>query len=114
MLRYFAPPAAAAAVLLMFAGAAQAKPCRDAAGKFTACPTAPVSAANGRCRAANGQFTACPAPAARAATGAAVNTAAVASAGATARCRDGSMSFSQHRAGTCAGHGGVGAWLQAR
>ncbi|HZR91001.1 MAG TPA: DUF3761 domain-containing protein [Gaiellaceae bacterium] len=31
--------------------------------------------------------------------------------GATARCRDGSYSFSQHRSGTCSHHGGVAAWL---
>ena len=32
-------------------------------------------------------------------------------AGATARCRDGTYSFSQHRQGTCSGHGGVAQWL---
>ena len=32
-------------------------------------------------------------------------------AGATARCRDGTYSFSQHRSGTCSDHGGVAAWL---
>jgi len=31
--------------------------------------------------------------------------------GATAQCRDASYSFSQHRRGTCSGHGGVLAWL---
>ncbi|MGV2292053.1 DUF3761 domain-containing protein [Trinickia sp. YCB016] len=31
--------------------------------------------------------------------------------GATARCRDGTYSFSRHRRGTCSGHGGVAAWL---
>jgi hypothetical protein len=31
--------------------------------------------------------------------------------GATARCRDGGYSFSQHRSGTCSGHGGVAEWL---
>jgi hypothetical protein len=31
--------------------------------------------------------------------------------GATARCRDGTYSFSRHRSGTCSRHGGVGAWL---
>src|SRR5215472_15569859 len=31
--------------------------------------------------------------------------------GATARCRDGSYSFSQHRRGTCSHHGGVAKWL---
>jgi hypothetical protein len=32
-------------------------------------------------------------------------------AGATAQCRDGSYSFSQHRSGTCSHHGGVATWL---
>lgn len=32
-------------------------------------------------------------------------------AGATARCRDGSYSFSQSRRGTCSHHGGVAEWL---
>lgn len=31
--------------------------------------------------------------------------------GATAMCRDGSYSFSQHRSGTCSRHGGVSTWL---
>jgi hypothetical protein len=31
--------------------------------------------------------------------------------GATARCRDGTYSFSQHRRGTCSWHGGVAEWL---
>ncbi len=30
---------------------------------------------------------------------------------ATAQCRDGSYSYSQHRQGTCSGHGGVAQWL---
>jgi hypothetical protein len=32
-------------------------------------------------------------------------------AGATAQCRDGSYSFSQHHQGTCSHHGGVSRWL---
>lgn len=32
-------------------------------------------------------------------------------AGATALCKDGSYSYSQHRSGTCSGHGGVRTWL---
>jgi hypothetical protein len=32
-------------------------------------------------------------------------------AGATAACRDGSYSFSQHHQGTCSHHGGVSRWL---
>lgn len=30
--------------------------------------------------------------------------------GASARCRDGSYSYSQNRRGTCSGHGGVSVW----
>lgn len=33
-------------------------------------------------------------------------------AGATAQCRDGSYSSSQHRSGTCSHHGGVEKWLE--
>ncbi|SFW66860.1 DUF3761 domain-containing protein [Amycolatopsis australiensis] len=32
-------------------------------------------------------------------------------AGATAQCKDGTYSYSQHRSGTCSGHGGVRTWL---
>lgn len=32
-------------------------------------------------------------------------------AGATARCADGTYSFSEHRSGTCSHHGGVAEWL---
>ncbi|HEV7449470.1 MAG TPA: DUF3761 domain-containing protein [Candidatus Paceibacterota bacterium] len=32
-------------------------------------------------------------------------------AGASAQCRDGTYSFSQHRSGTCSHHGGVAEWL---
>lgn len=32
--------------------------------------------------------------------------------GATARCRDGTYSFSKSRRGTCSGHGGVAKWLK--
>lgn len=31
--------------------------------------------------------------------------------GASAKCRDGTYSFSQHRRGTCSHHGGVGIWF---
>ena len=31
--------------------------------------------------------------------------------GASAQCRDGSYSFSQHRSGTCSHHGGVAYWI---
>ena len=32
-------------------------------------------------------------------------------AGATAKCGDGTYSFSEHRSGTCSHHGGVSSWL---
>jgi len=32
-------------------------------------------------------------------------------AGATAKCRGGTYSFSQHHSGTCSHHGGVSGWL---
>lgn len=32
--------------------------------------------------------------------------------GSTARCRDSSYSYSQHRRGTCSHHGGVSSWLK--
>ena len=35
-------------------------------------------------------------------------------AGATAECKDGTYSFSQHRSGTCSGHHGVSEWLSGR
>jgi len=38
--------------------------------------------------------------------------AAVAPAGASARCKDGTYSSSQHRSGTCSRHGGVQDWLK--
>jgi Protein of unknown function (DUF3761) len=31
--------------------------------------------------------------------------------GATARCRDGSYSYSEHASGTCSHHGGVSRWI---
>jgi hypothetical protein len=37
--------------------------------------------------------------------------AASAPAGATAKCRDGSYSFSRHASGTCSHHGGVAVWI---
>ncbi|MGO4614781.1 DUF3761 domain-containing protein [Nocardia sp. 2YAB30] len=39
--------------------------------------------------------------------------ASVAPDGATAQCKDGTYSFSRHRAGTCSHHGGLARWLVA-
>src|SRR5712691_10637126 len=33
--------------------------------------------------------------------------------GATAQCRDGTYSYSQHHSGTCSHHGGVAVWLDS-
>jgi len=120
------------------ATAAHAKTCRDAAGKFTACPAVAAAPAKGACRDAAGHFAKCPAPSARAQAAPALRngglldmvrgrTAAPAAPAATAagrpasatvpagvasaRCKDGSLSYSKHRSGTCAGHKGVAAWL---
>jgi hypothetical protein len=38
--------------------------------------------------------------------------AASAPSGASAKCKDGTYSFSQHRSGTCSGHSGVAQWLK--
>ena len=32
----------------------------------------------------------------------------------TARCKDGTMSYSAHHSGTCSGHGGVAEWLDKK
>ena len=40
-----------------------------------------------------------------------VSTASSVPTGATAKCADGTYSFSQHRSGTCSHHGGVAEWL---
>ncbi len=53
---------AAAILLSAIAGGASAAPCRDATGKFTACPTA-TSAKKGPCRDAAGKFIKCTADA---------------------------------------------------
>ncbi|MEU4667118.1 DUF3761 domain-containing protein [Amycolatopsis sp. NPDC023774] len=44
-------------------------------------------------------------------SGACVHRPSSSSAGATAKCKDGSYSYSQHRSGTCSGHGGVLTWI---
>lgn len=53
---------------------------------------------------------AAPAPAPRAAPVAGQNTNPGGPNGATAKCRDNSLSFSAHRSGTCSRHGGVAQW----
>jgi hypothetical protein len=59
----------AAAALLASASGANAASCRDAAGKFIACPAkATTTAHKGPCRDSTGKFTACPAKSSASAT----------------------------------------------
>jgi len=53
---------AVAILLSSMASGVQAAPCRDASGKFTACPAA-AAAKKGPCRDANGKFIKCTADA---------------------------------------------------
>jgi len=46
---------------LLFGGTAFAAPCKDAKGKFTACPK-PAAAATNKCKDAKGRFAKCSAP----------------------------------------------------
>lgn len=52
------------AALLLGAGQAGASQCRNAAGKFIACPAAPAASGQ-RCRTPNGAFAKCSAPGAK-------------------------------------------------
>jgi len=54
---------AAAIFLSAVASQASAAPCRDAKGKFTACPAAAAAAKSGPCRDAAGKFIKCSAAA---------------------------------------------------
>lgn len=71
------------------AAEARAPQCRDGRGHFTRCPPATAPAARPAPARAN------PAPSHN---------------GATAKCRDNSLSYSAHRQGTCSHHGGVAQW----
>ncbi|HWA61502.1 MAG TPA: DUF3761 domain-containing protein [Caulobacteraceae bacterium] len=81
---------------------AKAAQCRDAHGKFIACPAATAPPKPVQCKDAKGKFIKCPA---------ATTATAGAPAGATAKCKDGSWSTAANRAGACSGHGGVATWL---
>jgi hypothetical protein len=73
----------------------------NAAAKRNAAPDEADLLSHGHYKSSSGQEVHSPAKSVR-------NTAP---AGASAQCRDGSYSFSQHRRGTCSHHGGVDAWL---
>jgi hypothetical protein len=88
-------------------GVQQAAPASAAAPAATPAPsTLPTPAA----APATAPVTVKPAPAAAAPAASAGNTDP---AGATAKCKDGTYSKSQHRSGTCSGHGGVAQWMNA-
>lgn len=96
--------------------------CRDAKGAFTKCPGSEAAAmvnstttkttkmAKGAKTETTTAMNSAMAPA-TSASSAAKNTAATAAGAVTAKCKDGTMSHSQHRSGTCAGHGGVASWM---
>lgn len=87
--------------------ASKTKPAADTAAATT--PAAPAAAA----------APVAAAPAAAAKTSTATKSVPTATAGntdptgATAKCKDGTYSKSQHHAGTCSSHGGVAEWLTA-
>jgi hypothetical protein len=92
----------------------KSKPALDApaAAPATAASPAPAAAPAAAARAA--------APAAAAKSSTASTSAPTATAsntdptGATAKCKDGTYSKSQHHTGTCSHHGGVAEWLTAQ
>ena len=85
--------------------AASAAPAAAAPAAAPAAPAAPVKKATPATPAA-----AAPAAAKSAPTATAGNTDPT---GATAKCKDGTYSKSQHHSGTCSSHGGVAEWLTA-
>lgn len=116
-----AAPAAAAPAAAPAAPAAPA-----ASGATSTCKdgTTSTSTGKGTCSGHGGVQKATPAAPAVAAPAAAKSSTAGKSAptatasntdptGATAKCKDGTYSKSQHRSGTCSSHGGVAQWLTA-
>jgi len=80
-----------------------AKPAAAATGSATPAPAAPAAAAAPAAPAAKSASATKSAP-----TATAGNTDPT---GATAKCKDGTYSKSQHHSGTCSSHGGVADWL---
>lgn len=86
---------ASAALFSSSAAYAKTAPCHDAKGHFTKCPPAVA------------HTTVTHTTVVHRVTHATV----AASAGRpTAKCKDGSLSYSAHRSGTCSHHGGVASW----
>jgi hypothetical protein len=117
-----AAPAAPAAAAPAAAPAAPATPAASGATSTCKDGTTSTSTGKGTCsghggvqKAGTSAASAAPAAAAPAAaksapTAPASNTDPT---GATAKCKDGTYSKSQHRSGTCSSHGGVAQWLTA-
>ena len=121
--------AASAAAAPAAAPAAPAAPAASAATSTCKDGTTSTSTGKGTCSGHGGVQKATPAtpaaaaPAAAAATPAAAKSSAAANSaptaaagntdptGATAKCKDGTYSKSQHHSGTCSSHGGVAQWL---
>jgi Protein of unknown function (DUF3761) len=99
------------------------KPSQAATGTATPATKAPAPAAPAATPAATPPPSTVPPPAAAAKPAAPATTAKPAASapsstsgntdptGATAKCKDGTYSKSQHRSGTCSSHGGVAEWL---
>jgi hypothetical protein len=102
--------------------AAPAAPATPASGAVKTCTDGTTSTATGKgaCSGHGGVLKGSQSKSAAASTAAptsATPTVAAGSsdpAGATAKCKDGSYSKSQHRSGTCSSHGGVAEWLTAQ
>jgi hypothetical protein len=121
-----AAPGPAAAPAPPTAPAPAAAPAAPASGATKTCVdgTTSTAAGKGACSGHGGVLKGTPAAAsataAPAATAPPATTAPTATAsntdptGATAKCKDGTYSKSQHHAGTCSSHGGVAEWLTAQ
>jgi hypothetical protein len=76
----------------------------------TAAAEPPIVAGAGGIATSPGPFLECPAGTYQGSSGDCVESPDSSTSNATAICRDGSDSHSEHRAGTCSGHGGVSQW----
>ena len=86
---------ASAALLGGSAVSAKTAPCHDAKGHFTKCPPAATPTTVTHTTVVHRVTHA---------------TVATPAGKPTAKCKDGTMSYSKHRSGTCSGHGGVASW----
>lgn len=94
------PTTAPPAPVTTAAPATTAAPITAAAPVTTAAPKAPLNCPNGTYVNSDGVTVCSP-----------YQSPSGPPAGATAKCNDGTYSFSKHRQGTCSGHGGVASWI---